>query len=345
MSQLVSVGSGVIPPGTYVETLTGNSGTAVADGSGNINTLGSSGITTTGAGSTMTIELDIPVSIAHGGTNATSMATTDGTVYFDGTRLVTTATGTVGQILTSAGAGVAPSYQNPAASSISITGNSGGTLTGDAFTFTGGTTGLTLAGSGSTETLGGTLVIANGGTNATSFTQSNGIVTYNGTSLVNYAGPQIDSSGRNTNTTQPAFAAYHSASPANVTGDGTFYTCLFDTEIFDQGGNFASNTFTAPVTGKYFFGATIGAYNLTTAFTLGNMSLVTTSNTFFSAYASFATTGAGASNGVIMLAGSWIVNMTAGDTAYLRLAVFNGTKIVGYYGGAVNSYFSGYLVC
>jgi len=39
------------------------------------------------------------------------MATTDGTIIYDGTRLVTTATGTAGQILTSNGAGVAPTYQ------------------------------------------------------------------------------------------------------------------------------------------------------------------------------------------------------------------------------------------
>ena len=49
--------------------------------------------------------------IAEGGSNATSLATTDGTIYFDGTKLSTTTTGTAGQILTSNGAGMAPSYQ------------------------------------------------------------------------------------------------------------------------------------------------------------------------------------------------------------------------------------------
>ncbi len=52
---------------------------------------------------------------------------------------------------------------NTASSSISITGDSGGALSGSAFTFTGGTTGLTFSGSGSTVTLTGTLVVANGG--------------------------------------------------------------------------------------------------------------------------------------------------------------------------------------
>ena len=66
-------------------------------------------------------------------------------------------------------------------SSISITGNSGGALTGNAFTFTGGTTGLTFAGAGSTETLGGTLVVAHGGTAATSF-NTTGVVISGATS-------------------------------------------------------------------------------------------------------------------------------------------------------------------
>ncbi len=39
-------------------------------------------------------------------------------------------------------------------------------MTGSAFTFTGGTSGLSFAGAGTTQTLGGTLALANGGTNA-----------------------------------------------------------------------------------------------------------------------------------------------------------------------------------
>lgn len=52
-----------------------------------------------------------PIPIVEGGTNAQSMATTNGVVYFDGTRLVTTSAGTSGQVLTS-NAPSAPTYQN-----------------------------------------------------------------------------------------------------------------------------------------------------------------------------------------------------------------------------------------
>jgi trimeric autotransporter adhesin len=72
--------------------------------------------------------------------------------------------GTSGQVLTSNGASALPTFQAAGASSITITGDSGGGLTGNSFTFTGGTTGLTFSGATTTETLTGTLIVGNGGT-------------------------------------------------------------------------------------------------------------------------------------------------------------------------------------
>lgn len=54
---------------------------------------------------------NIPVSIAQGGTNATTMTNADGVVYFDGTILNTTTVGVAGQVLTSNGPAVAPTFQ------------------------------------------------------------------------------------------------------------------------------------------------------------------------------------------------------------------------------------------
>jgi hypothetical protein len=79
------------------------------------------------------------------------------------------AAGTTGQILT-ATTGSPASWASPAPAAITITGDSGGGLNSSSFTFTGGTTGLTFSGSGTTETLTGTLVVANGGTGKNSFT-------------------------------------------------------------------------------------------------------------------------------------------------------------------------------
>jgi hypothetical protein len=52
-----------------------------------------------------------PLAISQGGTNAVSMATLDGTAYYNGTSIVVTNTGTSGQLLTSNGAGLAPTWQ------------------------------------------------------------------------------------------------------------------------------------------------------------------------------------------------------------------------------------------
>ncbi len=114
----------------FWEILSGSSGTVVflegdtggfigPDPSGTIKILGGIGLTFDGNPLTNTItgNLTVPVSIQNGGTNATSMSVIDGTVYYDGTRLVTTATGSTGQILTSQGPGLPPVYQNNAAAS------------------------------------------------------------------------------------------------------------------------------------------------------------------------------------------------------------------------------------
>lgn len=128
-----------------------------------------------------------PQPIIEGGTNATSMTNTDGVVYYDGTKLNTTTVGTATNVLTSNGAGLAPTFQAAASGNITITGDTGGGLTSNSFTFTGGATGLTFAGAGTTETLGGTVAIAHGGTNATSMATTDGTVYFDGTRLVTTA--------------------------------------------------------------------------------------------------------------------------------------------------------------
>ena len=106
----------------------------------------------------------------------TTPFTSYGALVSNTTGVITDAASTAGYDLTG-NSGSVPTFQAPAASSISITGNTGGALTGAAFTFSGGTTGLSFDGSGTTETLSGTVVLANGGTNA-SLTASNGGIFY-----------------------------------------------------------------------------------------------------------------------------------------------------------------------
>jgi hypothetical protein len=64
-------------------------------------------------------------------------------------------------------------------------------------------------------------------------------------------GMAISANGEVTNTAQPMVLAYNSASDGSATGNATAATVDFDTEIKDQGGDFATDTFTAPVVGGY----------------------------------------------------------------------------------------------
>lgn len=120
--------------------------------------------------------------VAGGGTGAVTL-TSNGVLLGNGTSPVSATTaGTTGQVLTGV-TGSAPTFQTPAASSITITGDSGGGLTGNSFTFTGGTTGLTFAGAGTTETVGGTLVVSNGGTGRATLT-NHGVFVGAGTAAI-----------------------------------------------------------------------------------------------------------------------------------------------------------------
>lgn len=123
------------------------------------------------------------VVVAGGGTGLTTLTAHSLYVGNGSSPPNAVANGTTGQVLTAV-TGADPTFQAPAASSISVTGNSGGALTGNAFTFTGGTTGLSFAGAGSTETLGGTLVVGNGGTGLATLT-AHALYAGNGSSAPN----------------------------------------------------------------------------------------------------------------------------------------------------------------
>jgi hypothetical protein len=100
----------------------------------------------------MAYKRNSPIPIVEGGTNATSMANTDGVVYFDGTTLNTTAVGSATQILTSNGAGMAPTFQNAPAGGITTIDGDSGSVTGSTITITGGTSGAVFTGAASTLT-------------------------------------------------------------------------------------------------------------------------------------------------------------------------------------------------
>jgi len=185
-----------------------------------------------------------------------------------------------------------------------------------------------------------------GSTNTTSPT-----VIKSGTgNIVHNSGLTIDSSGRMFNTVQPCFLASQTGDQTNQTGEGTVYTVTFTDTKFDQGSNFSSPNFTAPVTGRYFFIVTVQVNGLTSSTTTGQLSLVvagTSAATYRLVRGNFRAIADGGT--VCGISGSCIVTMTATDTAHVTLTVSGGTKTVGVNGetglSAVSPAFSGFLLC
>jgi hypothetical protein len=64
---------------------------------------------------------------------------------------------------------------------------------------------------------------------------------------------------------QPFVELKQNSEASNITGDGTTYAIAWDSETFDVGSNYASNTFTAPVTGHYLVAASIYLGGITAA--------------------------------------------------------------------------------
>jgi hypothetical protein len=143
-----------------------------------------------------------------------------------------------------------------------------------------------------------------------------------------------------TGNAQPAFLAYNSATDSNQTGNGAVVTVDFDTEVFDQSSNFAADTFTAPVDGRYRLSAAVSLATTTSA-SISVVTLITTNRSYL------LERKAGLA-GYNILGGSVIADMDASDTAYITLQVSGeagDTVAVGGNASTLITYFSGELVC
>lgn len=200
---LTGSGSG----GTVTSTFNTDSGTATASG-GAITIAGGTGISTSGASATVTVTLDTPVSVPNGGTGTTTL-TDGGVILGSGTSAVTSlGQATDGQlvigdtgadpVLSTLTAGTGVTITNAAGSitidaagitALSFPTDSGtATPAANALTVAGGT-GISTSGSGSTVTvtLDTPVIVANGGTGATSLTDG-GVVLGSGTGAVTVLG-------------------------------------------------------------------------------------------------------------------------------------------------------------
>jgi hypothetical protein len=151
--------------------------------------------------------------------------------------------------------------------------------------------------------------------------------------------------GEITKPLQPAFLASLTNITNNVTGNGTFYSVIYDNEIFDQGNNFDLGTsiFTAPIAGRYCLNATVYFSGLVAGMTDARLSIVCSNRTI---HISRVNPVAVSVATLFACGNSSIVDMDAGDTAQVRVFVGGGALVVDMFGdpGLANS-FGGYLAC
>ena len=150
----------------------------------------------------------------------------------------------------------------------------------------------------------------------------------------------------NRSTQQPAFLAYNSATDTDVTGDGTSYTIICNTEVFDQNSDYNNGTgvFTSPLTGRYSLNGCVFILDYGAAHVLGNWIILTSNRQYTVDYLNPFVVGVTANS--CSFGGSILADMDAADTASFVITVTGGTKTVDVLGeAAATTRFAGYLAC
>jgi len=269
-------------------------GSAVPSG-GILNVLGANGITTTGSGNTITIELT-------GGSQAIDSIGVD----------AFTAPGT-----------------NP------VLPDSNGLIT---------VTGAQVAAGTTTNVIRTDSLSANHYTIEVQRSQAVASTTIgdNGVSHFNSADFTVDANGFVALKNQAAFLAYNTINQNAVTGDNTIYTITFNSVEFDETSSFAGNTFTAPVSGVYFLGATVVLTGISPAHISGGINIRTTPMVITPQTSNYANAVDGA--GDLTVNAGTLVFLNAGNTATLEVQVGGGAKTVNVIGTINKTTFFGYKI-
>ena len=150
---------------------------------------------------------------------------------------------------------------------------------------------------------------------------------------------KIDSTGAVTKPLQPAFLVQPASEQSNI-AEGSDVVVVFGTERFDNNADFASNVFTAPVTGKYLltFNLVIGNVDSAPNYVETYMS---TSNRQYASTIDPRVWDADALYWAFPM--TVVADMDASDTAQVKINIHNGGTVQADI--VTGSLFSGALIC
>ena len=150
---------------------------------------------------------------------------------------------------------------------------------------------------------------------------------------------RINNIGAVTKPLQPAFQARPATNQSDIAINGN-REVVFGTEVFDNNSDFSSNTFTAPVTGKYLITYSLYLQNLDSAANYYEAFINTSNRTYYGS--SIDPDFADADFNYFSLSSSCVVDMDANDTATININQSQGTAQTDI---ASPSFFSGALIC
>ena len=152
---------------------------------------------------------------------------------------------------------------------------------------------------------------------------------------------RIHSIGAVTKPLQPAFHAHKNGTDVTNLADGDT-TITWGHERFDQNGDFASNTFTAPVTGKYFLQINARFQEIDKDHDYIYLAIKTSNQD----YSFILDPDFGDSDpNYYSISHSVLADMDANDTAYIRYSQNGGAAQTDLDGNQEYTWFEGYLVC
>lgn len=153
----------------------------------------------------------------------------------------------------------------------------------------------------------------------------------------------MTSTGYKTNPLQPGFLVYANATLTDVTGNAADYLIPFNTTVYNIGSHFSTDTFTAPITGKYLLIANVTYTGLSSSMTTCRFKININSIPIDRRFNPYNNSNAGTTGSINLCS---TIDMTAGDTAQVYLQISNGAGNTADISGGTEllTYFCGQLM-